>query len=501
MACEGSRRSEESPDVAAVAAGEGAPNQGGEQRRQKLWEMYDRMRDKLFTDVPEMSVTELHQLLLAQQAGGGGEGLGTNGKADGGGAGGEEGRGEMWGGGVSGEGGGVEVGGGSGRGRRRVVVVDTRTEEEVAVSMIPGGTLKQSDFERQMGRFSDHQVVCYCTIGYRSGNYARMLRSHHSMQAANLRGSILAWTHHRLPLTSLYHPQTGSGPPPLPHHANTSASTSSNTSSNTSTSHEATAQHQATADHEASGKGATGSGAATDLPVLRFGATTRVHVYSPKYELHADGYQPVHFASGVPWVSAVWSDISLRLPKWGPALVKASAFAGRVLRIPRHLGATVCAGRRPVHAAMALNKETASNEDGRSGEAEKARGEEEAGKEKVDKSSNRERRGEAGGKEKGEQESVVMTRHQWELVVQVDGGGRLVPVHVRQVGSVGPSIVVAPHVLSPIPTPLPPCPTCPRPADSCCELFPPVGHEISRTMPQGCLHFTHNTCGTQCMED
>ncbi|CAI5532561.1 unnamed protein product [Closterium sp. Naga37s-1] len=159
MACDDSRRSAESPAVAAAAAGEGAAKQGGEQRRQKLWEMYDRMRDKLFTDVPEMDVTELHQLLLAQQAAGGGEGLGTNGEADGG-----VGRGEVGEGGLRGEAGGGEaaVGGGeSGRGGRRVVVVDTRTEEESAVSMIPGGTLKQSDFERQMGRFSDHQVVCY----------------------------------------------------------------------------------------------------------------------------------------------------------------------------------------------------------------------------------------------------------------------------------------------------------------------------------------------------
>ncbi|CAI5483810.1 unnamed protein product [Closterium sp. Yama58-4] len=162
MGCDDSRRSQESPDVAAAARGEGAAKQGGEQRRQKLWEMYDRMRDKLFTDVPEMSVTDLHQLLLAQQAAGGGEGLGTSGESDKGGTGGKVGRGEVGGEGVSGEGGGEVVGGGGiGRGGRRVVVVDTRTDEETAVSMIPGGTLKQSDFERQVGRFNDHHVVCY----------------------------------------------------------------------------------------------------------------------------------------------------------------------------------------------------------------------------------------------------------------------------------------------------------------------------------------------------
>ncbi|CAI5996340.1 unnamed protein product [Closterium sp. NIES-65] len=355
--------------------------------------------------VPEMDVTELHQLLLAQQAAGGGEGLGTNGEADGG-----VGRGEVGEGGLRGEAGGGEaaVGGGeSGRGGRRVVVVDTRTEEESAVSMIPGGTLKQSDFERQMGRFSDHQVVCYCTIGYRSGNYARMLHSHHSMHAANLKGSILAWTHHRLPLTSLYHPQTGSGPLPILSHANTSA--------NTSTAHESTSQHDSTAacGAGARGKGATGSGAATDLPVLPLGlgATTRVHVYSPKYELHADGYQPSS------------SGVTVEQQGKGKGGMGTGGGGG--------------GGPSDAHAAMALINETASNEDGRSGEAEKARGEEEARMEKVDKSSDRKRRGEAGGREKGEQESVGMTRQQWELVAQVDGSGRLVPVHVRRVGSSG----------------------------------------------------------------
>ncbi|GJP86778.1 hypothetical protein CLOP_g16759 [Closterium sp. NIES-67] len=185
----------------------GAEKPRGEERRQRLWEMYGRMQSKLFQDVPEMGVTELHQLLLAQQARGGEGGGGGDRRGDGG----SEGRGD-------GGGGGGDVGGDA-RGGRQVVVVDTRTEEETAVSMIPGGTLKQRDFERQIEKFNDHRVVCYCTIGYRSGNYARMLRSQHQMDAYNLKGSILSWTHHHLPLTSLYHPTTGSGP--LTTHANT----------------------------------------------------------------------------------------------------------------------------------------------------------------------------------------------------------------------------------------------------------------------------------------
>ncbi|CAI5476074.1 unnamed protein product [Closterium sp. Yama58-4] len=129
-------------------------------------------------------------------------------------------------------------------------------------------------------------------------------------------------------------------------------------------------------------------------------------------------------------------------------LVKASASAGRVVRIPLQVELRV-EGVGQSMLPVALNNETASNEDGTKAEAGEGGMKGEAEKQKVDKSDGRERRGEAGGKEKGEQGSVVMTRQQWELVAQVDGGGRLVPVHVRRVGSVGPSMVVAPHVLFP----------------------------------------------------
>ncbi|CAI7861960.1 unnamed protein product [Closterium sp. NIES-53] len=129
-------------------------------------------------------------------------------------------------------------------------------------------------------------------------------------------------------------------------------------------------------------------------------------------------------------------------------LVKASASAGRVVRIPLQVELRV-EGVGQSMLPVALNNETASNEDGIRAEAGEGGMNEKAEKQKVDGSDGRKRRGEVGGKEKGERESVVMTRQQWELVAQVDGGGRLVPVHVRRVGSVGPSMVVAPHVLSP----------------------------------------------------
>lgn len=85
------------------------------------------------------------------------------------------------------------------------------------------------------------------------------------MDAYNLKGSILAWTHERLPLTAAYDPDRGSAflsfplPPPGP--------------------------------PEASGEG-TGAGARAEAPL-----TTRVHVYSDKFALQADGFEPVRALS------------------------------------------------------------------------------------------------------------------------------------------------------------------------------------------------------------
>jgi sodium/bile acid cotransporter 7 len=38
-------------------------------------------------------------------------------------------------------------------------------------------------------------VVAYCTIGYRSAQYVEKLRKEKNLDAYNLRGSVLAWTH------------------------------------------------------------------------------------------------------------------------------------------------------------------------------------------------------------------------------------------------------------------------------------------------------------------
>ena len=74
-----------------------------------------------------------------------------------------------------------------------MVLVDTRTEKEQQVSMLPGA-IRQQDFLRDKAKYKQHFIISYCTIGERSSQFSREL-SRHGFRAANLRGSILAWAH------------------------------------------------------------------------------------------------------------------------------------------------------------------------------------------------------------------------------------------------------------------------------------------------------------------
>lgn len=73
-----------------------------------------------------------------------------------------------------------------------VVLVDVREDEERAVSTLPGAV---SLHELRADPPGDGSVVvAYCTIGYRSASVVKDLRKE-GLDARNLRGSILAWTH------------------------------------------------------------------------------------------------------------------------------------------------------------------------------------------------------------------------------------------------------------------------------------------------------------------
>jgi rhodanese-related sulfurtransferase len=75
---------------------------------------------------------------------------------------------------------------------QNIILVDVRTPEERAVSMIPNAITKE-EFERHLDLYRHHKIVIYCTIGYRSGKYAQKYPN--NLNIYNLKGGILAWSH------------------------------------------------------------------------------------------------------------------------------------------------------------------------------------------------------------------------------------------------------------------------------------------------------------------
>ena len=77
--------------------------------------------------------------------------------------------------------------------QENVQLVDVRTPDEQVVSMIPGA-ITAHEFEANRKSYEGTTVVAYCTIGGRSGAYTGRLVAE-GVNAFNLKGAILAWTH------------------------------------------------------------------------------------------------------------------------------------------------------------------------------------------------------------------------------------------------------------------------------------------------------------------
>lgn len=77
--------------------------------------------------------------------------------------------------------------------QQEVILVDVRSPEERAVSIIPG-SIDQAEFESNLEQYRQSLVVAYCTIGYRSGRYAQKMLQQ-GVTIINLKGSLLAWSH------------------------------------------------------------------------------------------------------------------------------------------------------------------------------------------------------------------------------------------------------------------------------------------------------------------
>jgi rhodanese-related sulfurtransferase len=81
------------------------------------------------------------------------------------------------------------------------VLVDVRSEEEQAVSVIPGA-ITAEQYEKRRDDYQGRTVIAYCTIGYRSEKYARKLLQR-DVTAVNFKGSILDWCAAKYPLETL----------------------------------------------------------------------------------------------------------------------------------------------------------------------------------------------------------------------------------------------------------------------------------------------------------
>ncbi|TWU64575.1 molybdopterin biosynthesis protein MoeB [Crateriforma conspicua] len=81
------------------------------------------------------------------------------------------------------------------------VVVDVRSDAEVNVSVIPGAITK-AQYEKHRDQYAGRLVIPYCTVGGRSGAYAKQLAKD-GVKVKNFKGSILKWVDAGLPLVTL----------------------------------------------------------------------------------------------------------------------------------------------------------------------------------------------------------------------------------------------------------------------------------------------------------
>ena len=81
------------------------------------------------------------------------------------------------------------------------VVVDVRSDAEVNVSVIPGAITK-AQYEKNRHQYAGRLVIPYCTVGGRSGAYAKQLAKD-GVKVQNYTGSILKWVDAGLPLVTL----------------------------------------------------------------------------------------------------------------------------------------------------------------------------------------------------------------------------------------------------------------------------------------------------------
>jgi rhodanese-related sulfurtransferase len=84
---------------------------------------------------------------------------------------------------------------------KKIVLVDVRSEAETSVSVIPGAITK-TQYEAKADQYAGKKVIVYCTVGGRSGAYAKQLAAK-KIDVVNFKGSILAWANAGQPFETL----------------------------------------------------------------------------------------------------------------------------------------------------------------------------------------------------------------------------------------------------------------------------------------------------------
>jgi len=80
----------------------------------------------------------------------------------------------------------------------KAVIVDVRTPAERKVSFIPG-SISQTEFEKNNTKYKGFKIIAYCTIGYRSAQFAQTITTL-GFEVYNLKGGILSWVNSGLPI-------------------------------------------------------------------------------------------------------------------------------------------------------------------------------------------------------------------------------------------------------------------------------------------------------------
>ena len=73
----------------------------------------------------------------------------------------------------------------------KAIYIDVRSIDEQNVSRLPNAITSQ-EFEKNPTKYKGLNLVAYCTVGYRSGLFAK---KYNKYNVYNLTGGVLAWSH------------------------------------------------------------------------------------------------------------------------------------------------------------------------------------------------------------------------------------------------------------------------------------------------------------------